>query len=247
MDGRLRDAFMGKWENYFPKIGLPIGYYYTDEVLEEDRKDSKNETRCLIGNLAQVRDGGTFVYTQESPGCFGGKRFSGFPQTLRPNFEYFLSCGIPGKMEGERYKKSPDLVRQHQKNHQSYQAPGKYLVFKRWDRFREQETPVVIVFFVQPDVLSGLFTLANFDTPDPFGVVAPMGSGCASIIEYPLEQSRSDSPRCVMGMFDVSARPEVPVNALTFAVPLARFTQMVDNMDESFLITGSWKLVKSRF
>lgn len=28
-----------------------------------------------------------------------------------PNFEYFLSCGIPGKLEGERYKKTPELVR----------------------------------------------------------------------------------------------------------------------------------------
>jgi hypothetical protein len=29
---------------------------------------------------------------------------------LRSGFEYFLSYGIPGKMEGERYKKSLDLV-----------------------------------------------------------------------------------------------------------------------------------------
>jgi len=24
---------------------------------------------------------------------------------------YFLSCGLPGTVEGERYKKSPELVR----------------------------------------------------------------------------------------------------------------------------------------
>jgi len=29
-----------------------------------------------------------------------------------PHFEYFLSCGIPGKLEGERYKKSPELVKE---------------------------------------------------------------------------------------------------------------------------------------
>jgi hypothetical protein len=28
----------------------------------------------------------------------------GFTQELRPNFEFFLTCGIPGEMEGERYK-----------------------------------------------------------------------------------------------------------------------------------------------
>ena len=36
----------------------------------------------------------------------------GFTQELRPNFEFFLSCGIPGEMEGERYKKSQELVLQ---------------------------------------------------------------------------------------------------------------------------------------
>ena len=50
----------------------------------------------------------------------------------------------------------------------------------------------------------------------------------------------------VLGMFDVSARPCVPKHTLTFTVPFARFEQMVANMDESFLITDSWKQVKRR-
>jgi len=29
-----------------------------------------------------------------------------FKQELRPNFEYFLSCGIEGEVEGERYNRS---------------------------------------------------------------------------------------------------------------------------------------------
>jgi len=47
-------------------------------------------------------------------------------------------------------------------------------------------------------------------------------------------------------MFDVSARPFVPVNTLSFAIPMNKFTCMVNNMDESFLQTGSWEKVKSR-
>jgi hypothetical protein len=49
-----------------------------------------------------------------------------------------------------------------------------------------------------------------------------------------------------LGMFDVSARPGVPDDRLTFAVPMKRFEQMVRNMDESFLITNSWKTVRDR-
>lgn len=81
---------------------------------------------------------------------------------------------------------------------------------------------------------------------EPDGVIAPMGSGCASIITYPLEQGRAEKPRCVLGMFDVSARPSVPAGTLTFSVPMARFRAMVANMEESFLITESWSKVRER-
>jgi hypothetical protein len=186
------------------------------------------------------------VYDANTPGCSGGKRYSGFSQELRPKFEYFLSCGIPGEIEGERYKKSPDLVKEYLQRHPAFEAPAKYLVFKRVDNLAAEEQPVVVIFFAAPDVLSGLFTLANYDMADPHGVVAPMGAGCSSIIHYPNIEAKSESPRCVIGMFDVSARPCVPENNLTFTIPMEKFEQMVLNMDESFLITESWNLVRSR-
>jgi hypothetical protein len=246
MEKSFQLEFIQNWEKYFPSAKLPIGYYYTD-YIEEDTPDAQtNQQRCLIGNLNKVWEGKVFIYSVNSPGCSGGKRYSGFSQNIRPDFEYFLSCGIPGEIEGERYKKSPELVRHHLENHPPFEAPGKYLVFKRWDQFKENEQPVVAIFLAKPDVLSGLFTLANFDRPDSLGVIAPMGAGCASIINYPMEESRSTSPRCILGMFDVSARPFVPVKELTFSIPIKKFESMVKNMDESFLITGSWKKIRNR-
>ncbi|HET6364810.1 MAG TPA: hypothetical protein VFG02_07150 [Nitrospirota bacterium] len=53
-------------------------------------------------------------------------------------------------------------------------------------------------------------------------------------------------PRDVIGMFDVSARPYVPKETLTFAVPMNKFIRMVQNMEESFLITRAWEKVKKR-
>jgi len=49
-----------------------------------------------------------------------------------------------------------------------------------------------------------------------------------------------------LGMFDVSARPCVPTDVLTFSVPMKRFIRMVGNMEESFLITNSWRKVLKR-
>lgn len=246
MDQQFRDLFSGQWQKYVPEAELPVAYYYSDHATDEDVKDTENEYRCLIGNLNRVREGHTFVYSSDLPGCPGGKRYTGYSQTLMPNFEYFLSCGIPGKMEGERYKKSPELVKNFLKTHPPFEAPAKYLLFKRWDRLSEQDNPIAIIFFATADVLSGLFTLANFDCPDPYGVITPMSSGCSSIINYPLKESNSEHPRCVLGMFDVSARPYVPQHTLTFTIPMKRFETMVGNMDESFLITKSWEIVKNR-
>ncbi len=246
MKKQLNELFISNWKKYFPEAGLPIAFFYTNKVTEEDLEDTVNEYRCLICNLNRVREGHTFVYSAKTSGCLGGKRYTGFSHKLRSNFEYFLSCGIPGKVEGERYKKSPDLVRAYLENNPPFEAHAKYLVFKRWDRLAAEEEPLVVIFFAVPDVLSGLFTLANYDVSDPNGVIAPMGSGCSSIVSYPLAESKSNNPRCVLGMFDVSARPCVPEATFTFTVPMRRFIDMIQNMDGSFLITESWNVVKTR-
>lgn len=246
MNTTVQQEFISKWNNYFPGAGLPITFYYTDQVAGQDAAESKNEHRCLIGNLNQVREGYTFVYNAKSPGCPGGKRYSGFSPSLRPNFEFFLSCGIPGKMEGERYKKTPELVQHLLQQVPPFTAPKANLVFKRWDKLEAADQPQVVLFFAPPDILSGLFTLANYDAADLYAVKTPMGSGCASIIQLPIAEAEAERPGCILGMFDVSARPCVPEDTLTFAVPMQRFVQMIDNMDESFLITGSWDVVRER-
>jgi len=185
-------------------------------------------------------------FDTKSLACFGGKQYLGFTQNRMPDFEYFLSCGIPGKMEGERYKKTPELVRDLFQPDPEYKAAGKYIMFKRWDLLSENDPVPAVIFFAPPDVLSGLFTLANYDEPTNEAVFCPMGAGCATIVKYPMKESQADRPRAVLGMFDVSARPGVPADVLSFGVPMEKFERMVDNMDESFLITESWQKVKKR-
>ena len=108
------------------------------------------------------------------------------------------------------------------------------------------DDPKVVISFAEPDVLAGLFTLASFDEADPNGVMAPFGSGCSTIVYYPYLQSESRRPKGVIGMFDISARPFVPKNVLTFSVPMNKFITMIENMGESFLITDSWRKVQKR-
>jgi uncharacterized protein (DUF169 family) len=246
MDSKFRERFTTLWREYFDGAELPISFYYTDDPRPLEPVKAPTVHQCLIGVLAKVRNGQSLCFDGDSIGCGGGKRYTGFTQEMRPNFEYFLSCGIPGEMEGERYKKSPELVREVMKRMPQFKAPAKFIVFKRWDSLGESDHPDVVIFYAKPDVLSGLFTLINYDEVEQNGVLTPFAAGCGSIVLYPYLEKDAQRPRGVIGMFDVSARPYVNKEELTFAVPMAKFRRMVENMEESFLITPSWAKVKKR-
>jgi uncharacterized protein (DUF169 family) len=246
MDMTFKKRFMEMWGRYFDGADLPIALYYTEEEGRGKLVPPPSGHVCVVPVLSRARKGESLCFQMDSVGCRGGKRYLGFTQEIMPDFEYFLSCGIPGKLEGERYKKSPELVREIYRHIPTFRAPARFIVFKRWDALEERDEPQVVIFFAPPDVLSGLFTLANFDELEPNGVFAPFGAGCATIVQYPYLEREASRPRAILGMFDVSARPFVPNDALTFSAPMNKFVRMVGNMEESFLITGSWEKVLKR-
>jgi uncharacterized protein (DUF169 family) len=246
MNAAFKNRFLTLWKKYFNNAELPITFYYTDEEGHAEAVKAGAAPRCIIGGLVKVQRGESLAFDVDAVGCSGGKRYLGFAENLMPDFEYFLSCGIPGKMEGERYKKTPEMVKEYLKHMPVMKAPGRFIVFKRWDRLEGPDNPEVVIFFARPDVLAGLFTLASFDEVEQNMVIAPFGSGCASIVQYPYLETKSASPRAVIGMFDVSARPFVSKDTLTFAAPMNKLTRMIDNMEESFLITPSWAKVQKR-
>ena len=113
MDSEFKDRFMVLWGKYFDGAELPITFYYTDQEGRGDLVHAPSEAhQCFIGSLSKVRKGQSLSFGASSFGCGGGKRYLGYTEELRPNFEYFLSWGIEGEMEGERYKKSPEIVRE---------------------------------------------------------------------------------------------------------------------------------------
>jgi hypothetical protein len=241
-----RDRFISSWKKYFGDAELPMAVFYSDSP-PSDAKEGAGAGRCIVETLSLVRKGETLCFDASSGICSGAKRYFGFAHEISmPDFEYFLSYGIPGKVRGERYKKSPEIVRESLKYSPSFKAPKPHVVFKRWDKLAPGDEPELAVFFADQDVVAGLFTLANFDEAEPNAVICPFGSGCSSIVFHPYRELQSDRPRCVMGMFDISARPYIGENTLTFAVPITKFERMVDDMGESFLTTDSWKELYGR-
>jgi hypothetical protein len=107
MDMELKERFIRQWNKYFNNAELPIIFYYTDEKGNAELQ----APGCVINTLSKVRKGTLLCFNSESIGCPGGKKYLGFSDKIMPNFEFFLSCGIQGELEGERYKKSPEIVK----------------------------------------------------------------------------------------------------------------------------------------
>lgn len=199
----------------------------------------------MIADITRAIRGYPLAFQRNSLDCGGGSRYCGFQNSLRPGFEYFLSGGNE-TIEGERYKKDPETVKGFLDNCPFAPAPFNWLIVKPADMVLEEEVPEALIFYADPDTLGGLFTLANYDRKDLFGVKTPFGSGCSNVFLYPSIENRRTHPDCILGMFDSSARPYVPQGVLTFTVPFRRLADINGFMDESFLVTGTWDVMKRR-
>ena len=238
-----------RWKQFRETLGLqesPLGIYYTnDEPAGITPKTGIH--LCMIGLLKKARKSGVTVYFDKSHfGCSGGAYYMGFLELPMPNIEHFLSCGIPGQMEGERYIKTPELAKKYIEKVKPRPAPATFCAFKPIEKFQGNERPEIVVFFASPDTLSGLFTLTNYALERTDGVYTPFGSGCSALLTHPLKEAEKEEPRAILGLFDVSARPMVEKDVLTLSMPYSVFLRLVENISGSFLQTGSWKKVLQR-
>ncbi len=244
MNLEIKKSFLEKWEKHFPGSELPIVCHYTDEMdgakFPNKPKPNPRGYTCIFSKLAPVRKGRARAFNTENLGCWGASITLGFQEIIIDAARDFL-------INVERYKKTGDLVDKMYEDYPPIQAQGRYIVFKRWDELVERDEPQVVFFFGNPDIIAGLFALANFDTMTPHGVIVPFGSGCDSIVGFPMRELESKQPKAVLGGLDPSVRICVKPHILTFSAPWPKFMSMLENMDDSFLIADTWRDVKSRF
>ena len=229
----MNRLFQESWKIFRDTLGLkesPFGIYYTNDK-PEGVTPKEGISGCMMGLLQNARKKGSTVYFDKGHfGCPGGAYYMGFFESPRPNIEYFLSCGIPGEMEGERYIKTPERAREYFTKMIPRRAPAAYCVFKPIEQFQREIEPEVVTFFAPPDILSGLFTLTNYALERTDAVSAPFGSGCGTILTYPLKEAGKEQPHAILGMFDVSARPMFEKDILTLAMPYSVFLKLLENV-----------------
>ena len=231
----------------------PVAIIFTNEK-PEGAMQFREETKwgCVVALLTAAAKGKTAVIDRKTCPCGGGRVGLGFQDGFNTEipggFDYFLSTGRgEGYPEGEHYRKTPERAREYAEALPTADIPFTYLIFKPLSEVDlAKETPQEVVFYVNPDQLTALVVLANYDRPAGENVIIPHAAGCQSVGIIPYREAQSELPRAVVGMLDVSARPMVPADTLTFTVPFAMYLEMEADAEGSFLSHKAWQKVKER-
>lgn len=240
----LCDRFIELWHRYFNHAELPLTFEYTDGPRDTEPEPHFAGHRCVFAQLHKARNGRTLCLDADSIGCRGGSYYLGFTDRMFPGFDEFISRNAQGA--GERYRRTPEQVRACIEALSPLPVGGRYLIVKRWDMLDQTDRPEGVFFFATPDVLSGLFTLAGYDDSAADAVIAPFGAGCTSIFHLCRRERTAGTNRAILGLFDPSARKCIARDRLSFTVPMERFEKMISMMEESFLTTRSWELIRRR-
>jgi len=244
MNIEIKERFIEAWAKHFPGCDLPVACFYSNELNNVEFPDAPKPNAkgytCIFSQIAPVRKGRARAFNKENLGCFGSFLPFGFDTVVTEDVKNYV-CNVECVIKS--YKHLDSMY----KHRPPKQAPGKYLVFKRWDTLEEQDAPQVVFFFGNTDVITGLHGLANFDSMTPYGVIAPFGTGCDSIVGFPMHELESEQPKAVLGPLDPSVRINFKPDISTFSVPWSKFLSMSENMDKSFLSTDSWGKIKARF
>lgn len=256
----------------------PVAVLWSEDRPEKAMGFKESKWGCVMWMLAAAAKGRTAAFDEKTYGCWGGgvglgfgNQYLNFPGGMEC-FYHFLSTGndnwqkgrdmaeklasAAGKefleefRHGEGFMKSPELVKKFIDSLPIMEVPKKYVVFKPLTHLDPtQEQPQVVVFLADPDQLSALVVLANYGREDNQNVIAPFAAGCQQIGIFPYQEARSERPRAVIGLTDLSARKnlkkQLDRNVLSFAVPWRMFEEMEENVEGSFLQKETWKALQA--
>jgi uncharacterized protein (DUF169 family) len=230
---------------------LPVAVIFTDDKPAEALQFEEGRRNCVVSLLhAAAKGGKPAVFDYETTTCPGGRIGLELADSwANPEaMACFLSAGGgPFGREGEGYLRTPEVAREAMAHMEAFKEPHRYRVLKPLpDVDPEHDAPRLVVFLANPDQISALTVLANYDCGTGDAVVLRFGAGCQSFCLQPDRINQAEPLRAVLGLTDITARPYVPADILSFTVPWPMFLEMEGNVRGSFLDRKDWQKIKAR-
>ena len=220
----------------------PVAVYRTEELPENAVQFKPGVWGCVISMLNAAANGKTAAMSRESVACRGGQSGLGLDKFEPGVIEYFLSTGGKGPKPGEFYLKTPELAREYICSLPEWKTEN-YLVFRPLCEVTEEDKPDGVIFLVNADQISALITLASYDRPTQENVKVVFGSGCAQAV---LRSFSGDGRTCMIGLTDPSSRKWIDKSLMSFSIPYARYLEMENNAQDSFLTKETWQKIAER-
>lgn len=192
----------------------------------------------MVGAIRKVCDGTPLTLSVDNVLCGGGSFYTAFAP-MQERIPVFVS-------ETEHYKQTKEQVKEYLDRLNVSLSEKPYLNFVRMDQLTDLDCIEGILFFATPDILSGLCSWAFFDNNADDAVSVRFASGCCSMITFAIKENLLGGRRCFIGMLDPSARPLIPKDELTFAVPISRFKEILETMEDSALFQKAFTVLSKR-
>jgi uncharacterized protein (DUF169 family) len=237
-------------EKFKDSLGLhyyPIGIYYSDEYPKEAINTDKKFDGCIVPLIFSSAKGKTIAFYKNNVGSDCAAFFLGYKDWIFKGVEGFLSDGIIFGKSGERFVKTKNQAKTFLESFKPKSINNRVTIFKPLKEFERDECPEMVIFFVNPDELSGLVYLLHYNSPDKDNlIITGFHSGCGSVLTLPMKYKKEGKIKAVMGMHDISARAKLPRDLLTLAMPFELVYEIYNEIDNSFIITDNWKKIKER-
>ena len=225
----------------------PIGMYFSDEYPKDAINTDKKFNSCIVPLIFLSAKGKTIAFNKNNAGMDCSVFFLGYKDCIFKGVEGFLSDGVLFGRGGERFVKTKKQAKAFIESYKPKSINTKVTVFKPLKKFDGDEFPEIVIFFVNPDELSGLVYLLHYNSPDKnYLIITGFHSGCGSVLTLPMKNKNEGKIKAVMGMHDISVRSKLPRDILTLAMPFELVSDIYNEIDNSFIITDNWEKIKER-
>lgn len=228
----------------------PVGMHFAARKPEVALGFKKKGGGCVAPMIFTAAKGKTVAFDAESTGYPCSAFYFGYADKIFDGIEQFLSSTETGEIFGrecERFADTPERVGEFLEILKPDKFRQEAIVFKPvWD-YSDDERPLTVTFYANPDVMSALVCLINYKHSTSLDrIKTGFASSCISIVTYPVKFLAEGREAAFWGSHDISQRLGLPADLTTLTMPMSMFEEILDIMDESFLQTHMWQDVRKR-